>query len=243
MKLRLKLSARLCLLFLTVFFMTKLPAYCQRVTFGLDAGETADRFGGLARTTTAELGLDGQWLVRQGNHKEGMFDLVVGGEIRLPTNTTDHANEFAAYAGPIFWAGSHFSVGFHAQVHKIYLPPSDVNGAFFPRNKMLLLELPAVLEYRFGASGAARHAFVQAQIAPEFAPHYTAPSSGPSPFPNPQLDHGYFIRGSAGYTFGKWYAKATYETRYFKFSKELGNPNNLYNWRTDLASGGIGVIF
>jgi len=240
MKLCQKLTARLCLLFLAVLFLTKLPAHAQRVTLGFDAGETTDRFGALPRATTPELGFDGEWLIRQGNHKEGMFDLVTGGEIRLPADTAAHAPEFAAYAGPIWWAGSHFSIGFHAQVRKVYLPTSEINGVFFARNRMLLLELPAVLQYRFG--GGLR-AFVQAQIAPEFAPHYYSPSTGPTGFPNPQLDHGYFFRGSAGYNFGKWYAKATYENRFFKFSNEVGNYENLYNWRTDLASVGVGVRF
>ena len=243
MKLCQKLTARLCLLFMAVFFMTKLPAYSQRVNLGFDAGETTDRFGGLPRATTPELGFDGQWLVRQGNHKEGMFDVVVGGEIRLPADTSAHAPEFAAYAGPMFWFGNHLSIGFHAQVRKVILPTSEINDVFFPRYKMLLLEVPAVIEYRFGHPGAVRHAFAQAQVAPEFSPHYTQPSSGGNTLPTPQLDHGYFARGSAGYSFGKWYAKATYETRFFKFSNELGNPNNLYNWRTDMVTGGIGVIF
>ena len=235
-----KLTARLSLLFFTLFFLTTLPAYCQRVTLGIDAGETSDRFGGLARATTAEGIIDGQWVVIQPNHKQGFPDIVVGGEIRLPANTSAHAPELAAYAGPIFWAGSHLSLGFHAQVRKIYLPTSNLSGVFFARDKMMLLELPAVLEYRFGA---ARHAFLQAQVSPEFSPHFTQPSSGPTPFPHPSLDHGYFIRGTAGYTFGKWYAKATYESRYFKFSPVLGNFNDLYNWRTNLVTGGVGFVF
>ena len=49
--------------------------------------------------------------------------------------------------------------------------------------------------------------------------------------------------GSLGYTFGNWYAKATYETRYFKFVENAGNPSNLYNWKSNLISGGIGVSF
>ena len=61
--------------------------------------------------------------------------------------------------------------------------------------------------------------------------------------PHPNLDHGYFVRGSAGYNFGKWYAKATYENRYFRFLNNQNNPNGLYNWRSNLISGGVGFVF
>jgi hypothetical protein len=236
-----KLIAHVCLLFLAVISLTKLPAYAQRGTIDIEAGQTSDKFGGLARTTAAEVGIDGEGIVIQGNHKDGMPDIVAGGEIRLPADTSAHAPEFAAYAGPMFWAGSHFRIGFHAQVRKIYRPTSEVNGVFFTRDRMMLLELPAVLECRFG--GAARHAFIEGQISPEFSPHYTAPSGGPATVPNPTLDHGYSIRGSAGFTFGKWYAKATYATRYFKFAPVTQNPYNLYNWRTDFVTGGVGIVF
>jgi len=63
------------------------------------------------------------------------------------------------------------------------------------------------------------------------------------PLPNPKFDHGYFVRGSLGYNFGKWYAKATYETRYFKFADNQNNPSGLYNWRTNLITGGLGFVF
>ena len=34
-----------------------------------------------------------------------------------------------------------------------------------------------------------------------------------------------------------------YETRYFKFAPTEGNPNNLYNWKSNVISGGVGLIF
>jgi len=37
--------------------------------------------------------------------------------------------------------------------------------------------------------------------------------------------------------------KATYENRYFKFVENAGNPSSLYNWKTNLIEGGIGVTF
>jgi hypothetical protein len=106
---------------------------------------------------------------------------------------------------------------------------------------MELLELPLVLEYRFGPS---KHVFVQAQGAPEFSPRWRTSKAGPTGLPNPSFDHAYFLRGNLGYIFGKWYARATYETRYFKFiAGPPGNPSNLYNWRTDMITGGVGLVF
>jgi len=46
-----------------------------------------------------------------------------------------------------------------------------------------------------------------------------------------------------GYVFGKYYVKADYENRYFKFLADPFNPNNLYNWRTNVISGGVGLAF
>jgi len=34
-----------------------------------------------------------------------------------------------------------------------------------------------------------------------------------------------------------------YETRYFSFIENAGNPNNLYNWKSNLAAGGVGFSF
>ena len=240
MKLCTKQIVRVFLFFLALFIVTSHRAYSQRSSFGIDLGETTDRFGALARTTTGEADIEGSVIVLNRANSPGDPNVVAGGEAQLPVDTSTHAPEFAGFVGPEFNIGKHFMLGFHAQVRKIYPPTSDVNGFFFPRYKMLLLEIPAVAEYRFGSSG---HAFIRAQVSPEFAPHYNQSSSGPSAFPGPSFDHAYTIRASAGYTFGRWYAKANYETRYFKFATNLGNPNNLNNWRSDKASAGIGVAF
>jgi len=37
--------------------------------------------------------------------------------------------------------------------------------------------------------------------------------------------------------------KGMYENRYFRFISDQGNPSNLYNWKTNLIYGGIGVAF
>jgi hypothetical protein len=103
---------------------------------------------------------------------------------------------------------------------------------------MELLELPLVLRYNFLSN---KRAWVEVQGAPEFSPRFRRHSS--TTLPNPHLDHGYFVQGSVGYKFGMWYTKATYENRYFKFVPDLGNPNNLYNWKSNLISGGIGFSF
>jgi hypothetical protein len=97
-----------------------------------------------------------------------------------------------------------------------------------------------VLKYNFGSN---KRTFIEVQGAPEFTPHYQRPSSAKVILPDPRFDHGYFIRGSLGYIFGKWYAKGTYENRYFKFVPDQGNPSNLYNWKSNLISGGIGFAF
>jgi hypothetical protein len=128
----------------------------------------------------------------------------------------------------------------HAQIRKIVLPPANVDNQVFARDSLRLLELPIVIKYKFGP---AKKAFVEAQGAPEFSPHFRHSSASLVSLPNPNLDHGYFVRGTVGYTFGNWYAKGTYETRYFKFIENAGNPSSLYNWKSNLISGGIGVSF
>ena len=108
------------------------------------------------------------------------------------------------------------------------------------------MPLPTVAANPVGAGGTVLQALqepVEVQGAPEFGPRFHRPSSTQVILTNPRLDHGYFVRGSLGYTFGKWYAKATYESRYFKFVADPGNPNNLYNWKSNLISGGVGFAF
>jgi hypothetical protein len=229
-----------CLLFLALILFAALPAYSQHGSLGIDLGETSDRFGAQPRTTTGEVDIEGQGILFKRVSPAGDPNIVIGGELQLPVDTSTHAPEFAAFVGPEFNLGSHFVLGFHVQVRKIYPPTSDVNQFFFPRYKMLVLEIPAVAEYKFGPGN---NAFLRVQASPEFAPHYNQSSSGPSPFPGPTIDHAYTLRGSVGYNFTHWYAKVNYETRYFKFSNNLGNPNNLANWRSDKASAGVGVRF
>ena len=223
---------RVCLVVLA-----SVPAYCQRGTFGIDIGQTSDKFDSLSSVSGLEFGIDGQMTVLKSNAKQGRPSLVAGGEIRLPNDTANHAREYALFAGPRFQARD-LSIGFNIQVRKIVLPTSLVNNQFFARDDMELLELPLVLRYNFLSN---KRAWVEVLGAPEFSPRFRRHSS--TTLPNPRLDHGYFVQGSVGYTFGKWYAKATYETRYFKFVPDLGNPNNLYNWKSNLISGGVGFSF
>ena len=223
---------RVCLVVLV-----SVPAYCQRGTFGIDIGQTSDKFDSLSSVSGLEFAIDGQMTVLKSNAKQGGPSLVAGGEIRLPNDTANHAREYALFAGPRFKARD-LSIGFNVQVRKIVLPTSLVNNQFFPRDDMELLELPLVLRYNFLRN---KRAWVEVQGAPEFSPRFRRHSS--TTLPNPRLDHGYFVQGSVGYTFGIWYAKATYENRYFKFVPDLGNPNNLYNWKSNLISGGIGFSF
>jgi hypothetical protein len=224
---------RVCL-----FLLAAVPAYCQRGTFGVDVGQTSDKFGALSSVSGLEADIEGQLTVIQSNPKKGGPSIVAGGEIRLPTDTANHAKEYAIFGGPVFQVHN-LSIGLEAQVRKIILPSANVDNQVFVRDKMELLEIPLVIKYTFGS---AKRAFIQAQGAPEFTPRFRSAGSL-LPLPNPNFDHGYFVRGSAGYIFGKWYAKATYETRYFKFEANPNNPTNLYNWHSNLISGGIGFAF
>ena len=235
MKLWQPFAVSVCLLFLAV-----VPAYCQQGTFGIDVGSTSDKFGDLARNSAVEADIEGQFVVYHSKDAQRGTNVVAGGELRFPFDTNNHATEYALFVGPIFRVGGNFSFGFHIQPKEIVLPSSLVNGIAFNRYNMRLLELPLVLEYKFGSE---HHAFIQAQVTPEFTPHFINPASGPTPYPHPSFDHGYALRGVAGYNFGRWYVKATYENRYFKFDPTLGNPDGLYNWRTNLATAGVGISF
>lgn len=213
----------------------------QRGNLGVDFGVIRDRFGATPSATTAVGIINGQGAIYQGNQKAQSPDIVVGGQIVLPTGTAQHADEFAAFVGPMFHFTPNFTAGFHAQVRKLDLPNSTLpSGQAFIRSNMLLLELPVVVNYKFLAD---KKAFVEAQVSPEFDPHFTNSSAGASPFPRPSLDHGYTIRGIVGYNFEKLYVRGTYETRYFKFSPSLGNPYYLWNWKTDYATVGVGFNF
>ena len=80
------------------------------------------------------------------------------------------------------------------------------------------------------------------QGAPEFTPRFKKAGSTLQ-LPHPNFDHGYFVRGTVGYSLGKWYVKASYESRYFKFLENPNNPTNLYNWRSNVITGGVGFVF
>ncbi len=202
---------------------------------------TSDRFGAQPVNRDVEGNLEGRFVVLKGPDKQGAPDLVAGGEVIFPIDTNQHATELAVYVGPDFQFSHGLSGGLYGQVRKILVPPSEVNGVIFNRSNMELFEIPVFAQYKFGP---ARRAFVQAQISPEFSPRFKNTSKqGPSPLPNPDLDHGYAIKGVVGYNFGKWYAKATYSTRYFKFRPGISNPSDLYNWRTDVITGGVGFVF
>jgi hypothetical protein len=223
-----------------LFLLAAVPAYCQRGTFGALVGQTSDKFDSLSTENGVLFGIDGQMAVIKGDGKTNRPSIVAGGEIRLPDDTANHAREYAVYGGPRFHARN-FLIGFNVQLRQINLPTANVDNQFFVRYRMRLLELPVVLQYKFGPE---RRAYIEVQGAPEFTPHWHRPSSTQLVLPNPTLDHGYFVRGTVGYTFAKWYyVKAIYENRYFKFVPNPSNPSNLYNWKTNLISGGIGVTF
>jgi len=224
---------RVCL-----FLLVTVPACCQRGNIGIDVGETADTFAGLPTNTSAVVDLNGEFAVFKYKPKTERPAVVGGGEARFPSDTLNHAKEYALYGG-VHWQFGNLMVGVDGQVRKIYLPAAFVDNQFFARDKMELLETPLVLRYKFGPD---KKAFVEAKGAPEFSPRWHSSGSG-LVLPNPNFDHGYFVRGSVGYVFGNWYAKATYENRYFKFIANPNNPSNLYNWRTNMITGGVGFTF
>jgi len=223
-----------------LFLLAAVPVFAQRGNVGIDVGETSDKFGNLTRNTDPGGDVNGEVVVLRSSAKENWPDVLSGGEIRFPSDTNHHSTELAVYGGLRFRATSSFSAGFHVQVHKLYVPVSTVDNQVFNRDNLELLEIPLFLEYKFGPE---KHVFIRAEGAPEFRPRFKVSSKGASPLPNPSFDHGYFLRGSLGYNFGRWYAKGSYETRYFKYTTSLGNPNGLNNWRTDFASVGVGLNF
>jgi hypothetical protein len=222
-----------------LFFLAVVPVYGQRGSLAVDVGESADKFGDLPQVTGLELDIDGQLAVLKGNEKTGRPAIIAGGEIRLPDDTSNHAREYAIFGGPAF-PYRNFVFSLHAQIHQLDLPVAFVDDQYFARDRFRLLEIPVVIRYKFAGD---KRAFVEVQGAPEFTPHFHNSPLNLAPLPNPNFDHGYFIRGSAGYNFKWWYAKVTYETRYFKFLDNPNNPNGLYNWKTNLATGGVGFIF
>lgn len=224
-----------CLLFVAA----AAPLYAQRGELGVNLGETTDRYDTLPSSTGLVSMVDGKIAILQANAKTGRPNVVAGGDIRVASDTGHHSNEFAIFGGAEF-PYRNFTFGVHAQIRKIYQPSSIVDNQFFVRDKMELLELPIVVKYVFGPD---KHYFVEAQGMAEFRPRFL--SNGQlNTLPKPNLDHGYFVRASVGYNFGKWYAKATYETRYFRFvNNNLGNPNGLYDWKSNFLTGGVGLNF
>lgn len=212
----------------------------QHGHIGIDGGEALDRFGNLARFTDPAVDVNGELIVIHPNEKDGWPNVLAGGDIRVSSNSQNHSTEFALYGGLGFKVTDSFTAGFHIQVRKIDMPPSFINNQTFNRDNMELLQIPLFGEYKFGPG---KRVFVRAEGEPEFHPRFRTSSRGPLPLPTPSLDHGYTLRGSVGYNFGRWYAKGSYETRYFKFANNLGNPNGWNNWRSDFVTGGIGLNF
>jgi hypothetical protein len=222
-----------------LFFLATVPVFCQQSYFEVDVGQSSDKFGSQSAVSGAVIDINGQVTVLHAKPKSGGPAIVVGGEIREPTDTANHAKEYAIFGGPL-WQFGNFSAGFSAQIHKIILPTANIDNQFLPRDSMELIDIPLHLKYVFGPD---KHAFLEAVGAPEFGPRYHNPSST-NVLPHPNLDHAYFVRGSVGYIFSsRFYAKASYENRVFSFVQDVGNPNGYYNWHSSVVSGGVGVVF
>jgi hypothetical protein len=231
---------RTYLLLLFLFLLAAVPAYCQRGTLDLNVGQTTDQFGAIPSVSGAVLDITGEVTIIKPSAKKGGPSIVAGGELRAPTDDANHSKEYAVYGGAAF-AVHNFSIGVNAEVRKIIMPPATVENQILNRYNMNLLELPVVIKYKFGPG---KRAFVQVQGEPEFTPHYKSPKGVVVQTPNPAFNYGYTLRASLGYEFGKWwYVKGTGETRYFNFAQGLGNPTSLYNWKSNLITGGVGVRF
>jgi len=226
---------RVCLFLLAAF-----PAYCQRGDLGIDVGQTSDTFAGLPTTSAPVVDVNGEVAIFKYRPKSERPAIVAGGEGRFPGDeANNHAKEYAFYGG-LHWQFGNVTVGIDGQVRKIYLPVAFVDNQFFARGNMELLETPIVLRYKFGPD---KKFFAEAKGFPEFSPRWHTASSATLGVPNPKFDHGYFVQGSVGYNFGRWYVKGTYENRYFSFIQNPSNPSNLYNWRTNYVTGGVGISF
>lgn len=223
-----------------LFLLATIPAYCQRGSIDINGGETSDKFDSLSTVTGAVVDVNGELTVKKPSAKNGGPSIVAGGEVRVPSDSTNHAKEFAVFGGVAFQATPNFSIGVNAQVRKIDLPAANVDNQILVRGNLELLQIPIVLKYKFGPE---KRFFVHVQGEPELTPRYRAPNSVLVVLPKPNFDHAYTIRGSLGYTFGKWYAQGTYQTQYFKFLANPGNPSNLYNWKSTMITGGVGVSF
>jgi len=226
------------------FLLAALPAFSQQPlpveehgTVAINVGEMTDKFGAFPSVNAADFGLDGQLTLIHA--KDGGPNVVVGGELRVPSNTSTNPTEFAVFGGPHFPIGN-FSIGFNAQVRKIIMPVAAVDGTTVPRFDFELLEIPVVLKYKFGPG---HRAFIQVQGQPEFTPRFRMSHPPSIPVDKPNFDYGYTVRGIVGYNFGKWYVKGTYEDRIFKFISNQNNPLNLYNWHSTSITGGIGLNF
>ena len=231
---------RTTVIFLFLFLLASVPAYCQRGTFDINGGQSTDKFGALPSVSGGVIDITGELTVLKPSVKKGGPSIVAGGEFRTPIDGANHSKEYAVYGGAAF-AVHNLSIGLDAEVRKISIPPAFVNNQFLNRYDMNLFELPVVIKYKFGPE---KRIFLEVRGEPEFTPHYKTPHGVAIVTPPPAFNYGYTVRGSAGYNIGKWwYVKGTYETRYFKFAQGFGNPNSLYNWKSNLATGGVGVRF
>ena len=229
---------RKCLLLL--FLLATIPAYCQRGNLDLNLGQTSDQFGPIAPVSDVVLDINGEATIIKPSQKKGSPGIVAGGEVRVPSDTNHHSKELAVFGG-VVWGTHNLSVEVDGEVRRMYMPPAFLDGQVLNRSNLQTLEIPLAIRYKFGPD---KRAFFEVKGAPEFTPHYRHSKLSTVALPNPSFDHGYMVRGSVGYNFGKWwYVKGSYETRFFKFESNLGNPSDLYNWKSNLITGGVGVRF
>ncbi|HTS34575.1 MAG TPA: hypothetical protein VMH04_02820 [Candidatus Solibacter sp.] len=221
-----------------LLFLAAIPAWSQRGNLGIDVGQVNDKFGAVPSTNDLTFNVNGEFVILKSKPKDNTPDLVAGGEIRLPSDSNSGAKEFMVYAGVRFHI-KNLIIGADGQVHKMILPTTVYQNQVFIHDTIEVLEIAPVIRYKFGSGN---HLFLEAKGAPEFSPRFKIPA-GALVLPNPNLDHGYFVRGTVGYTYNHYFIRASYESRYFKFAPDAGNPNGLYNWLSNSITGGVGVTF
>src|ERR1700752_3523724 len=135
-----------------LFLLATVPAYCQRGTIDINAGETSNKFAALPTGNGAVIDLNGELTVKKPSAKNGGPSIVAGGEVRVPSDDTNNAKDFAFFGGVAFQIHRNFSIGVTAQIRKLDLPAATVENQVFVRGNLEMLQLPIVIKYNFGPS-------------------------------------------------------------------------------------------
>ena len=191
------------------------PAYGQRGTLDIDAGEVTDKFGAQPQVTAADFGLNGQVTLIQAT-KDGGPSIVAGGELRVPpTPPPMPASTPSSAVRSSPWQFFHRRQRPGPQDSSCptltWMEPSWTATTWNCSNSPSSSDTNSVPTSALSSRPTA---------SPNSLPTTNRLPCQPVGVPHPNFDYGYTVRGSVGYNFGKWYVKGTYETRYFKFASQ-----------------------